>query len=255
MTAVTIQLEGLDALRRQLDSFSDRRFRAAVATTLTRVAGQVRQAWRTELQAELDRPTPLTRNAPISTRADATRLRAEVFLRDRLASGGITPAEYIATQEMGGDRRLRKFEQALVAAGAMPAGSRAVPGRGALLDAFGNVRRQQIVQVLNQLGGGALSVGYRQVIGRTTARRQAAAARSGRQYIALPRGNGTLPAGIYTRAGRELRAVFFFVAAVRYRRRTGLADAAKRVADSRLGAEMKRAVDEHLARLAARGAA
>ncbi len=251
---ITIKLEGLDALKAQLQGFSDRRFKAAVATALTRTAGIVRQQWRQDLQADIDRPTPLTRNAAISTRADANKLQAEVFLRDQLASGGVAPAEYIGVQERGGDRRLKRFEQALVSSGAMPAGMRAVPGRGARLDGYGNVSRGQIVQVLNQLGG-KLSVGYQQVISRNAGKRAASAARAGRQYVAIPQSRNGLPAGIYARTGRGLDGVFFYVSAVRYPRRTKLVDAAKRIGASRLDAEMKRAINEHLARLAAKGRA
>jgi len=249
---VEIRVEGLDALKAQLQGFSDRRFRAAVATALTRTAGAVRQQWRQDLQADIDRPTPLTRNAAISMPANAGKLQAEVFLREQLAGGGVAPAEYIGTQERGGDRRLKRFEQALVASGAMPAGMRAVPGRGARLDSFGNVSRAQIVQVLNQLGA-KLSVGYQQVISRSAAKRAASAARAGRQYVAIPQDRNGLPAGIYARTGRGLDAVFFYARNVRYPRRTRLLEAGQRVAGARLNAELQRAIGEHMARLAKRG--
>lgn len=254
---ITVQLQGIDALREQLQGFSDRRLRAAVATAITRTAVAVRSQWRQQLQADLDRPERLTLAAPISTLARADTMTATVSLRDQMrgGNGAISPAEYIATQELGGDRRLRKFERALVAAGAMPAGSRAVPGEGAALDGYGNVRRQQIVQVLNQLAGGVVVDGYRRVISGSAAKRTKAAGRAGRAYFAVPvrRGSG-LPAGIYARGtmGKPLRAVFFFVSGVRYPRRTNLVDAARRIVGAQANLEVKRAIDQHLARLAAK---
>ena len=264
-----IQIEGLDRLQAQLAGlgFSDRRFRATVATALTRTAHQVRQAWQAELRSDLDRPTPLTTGAPRVQRAEAGtgKLQAEVSLRDSVRAGGVPPSEYLLTQERGGDRRLRKFERALVAAGAMPAGHKAVPGEHAERDAYGNVSRRQIIAVLNQLAErGSLSVGYRRVTGTTAARRQRSATRHGRRYVAITQAQGRLHPGVYevraegggAQGGsrRTLRPVFFFVASASYRRRTDLIGAGRRTGAAVLEAEMRRAVDEQLRRLAARSA-
>lgn len=58
-----IKIKGLDELRRDLAQFSDRRFRAAVATALTRTAKKVQDEMRDELRTVFDRPTPFTLNA------------------------------------------------------------------------------------------------------------------------------------------------------------------------------------------------
>ena len=233
--------------------FSDRRTRAAIATAITRTARRVQDDWSAQLRINLDRPTPLTQRAVHVLRADATTLTATVQLAQALPGGrsGVAPAEYIATQEDGGARGLKKYERALVAAGAMPAGKRAVPGPAARLDGYGNVSRGQIVAVLNQLGA-ALSVGYQRVIGATAAKRSAVAKRSGRTYVALPNGSGRLKPGVYERAGGRLLLVFGFVSSVRYGKRLRLMQQAAAVITSNLRAEVDRAIAESLARLGAR---
>lgn len=252
MTAVTIQIKGLDALRRQLESFSDRRFGAAVATAMTRTAAAVSQEWRQILNQELDRPTPMIGRSVRVERAEAARLSAGVRINDNPLNGGLSAAQILAPHGFGGDRMVKRFEAALQAQGAMPSGMRAVPGPAARLDSYGNVARQQIVQVLNQLGG-QLSPGYQRVISKSAARRLAAAKRAGREFVALPRGHGRLRAGIYERRERGLAAVFYFVSRTQYPRRLSLVEAGRVFVAQRLPVEMKRAVDEHIARLAARG--
>lgn len=251
---LTIKIEGLDAARQTLQGFSDRRFAAAVATALTRTGAAVRDDWRREIGEAIDKPTPLVLNAPRLEAASASRLQAVVSLRDQVRDGGIPPSEILGTQERGGDRRLRKFERALQAQGSMPAGHRVVPGLYATIDAYGNVSRGQIVQVINQLGS-QYSPGYARVISANAAKRAASARRTGRQYIAIPQRQGDLAAGIYQRQGRALLPVFFFVRHTRYQARTHLLQAAERLAGARLRVEFDRAVREHLARLQARGAA
>ena len=50
----------IDEVRKQFSEFSDRRFKSAVATALTRTARAVGDEWTQQLSAKLDRPTPAT---------------------------------------------------------------------------------------------------------------------------------------------------------------------------------------------------
>lgn len=231
-----------------LRDFSDRRFRAAVATALTRTAREVDAEWRRQFGGSLDRPTPLTRRAGIVRGATAQNLEAVVQLRDQTPSG-TSPAKYLAPQETGGPRGVKKFEAALQRAGVMLRGQRAVPGRGAKLDAYGNVSRSQIVQVLSQLAAGRTSVGYTRVIGRTQGKRDAARRRAGREYVAVTKPAGGLSAGIYARQGRDLVAVFVFVDGVGYKRRLSLVERGSRVAGMGAQAQLQIAVAQQVKRL------
>lgn len=249
---IKVDVTGLQQLAADIKGFSDRRFAAAVATGLTRTAVAIRQDWRAQLQGRFDRPERLTTGAPVSTMATAQKLEATVRLTD-LSRGraAIAPQEYIRTHEQGGTRAQKKFERALQARGAMPAGYKAVPGQYAELDGFGNVRRAQIVRVLAQLGSD-FSPGYAQVIKRDTTARAAAAKRWGREYVALPQRTGRLAAGIYQRMGRDLLPVFFYVPRAAYERRLSLMDDARRLAATRLGDEVGKALRASLASLQAR---
>lgn len=232
--------------------FSERRVRAAVATALTRTSVTGRRAWQGELRDKLDRPTPYTINAVRSTGAQADALEATISLRAAgdTAVGAISPSEYLGTQQRGGDRNLRKFERALIAKGAMPPGHKVVPARFALVDAYGNITRGQIVQVLNQLAG-SLSGGYGQVVSRSAAGRARATRRAGRNYVALPRPLPGLFSGIWERRGDALVPVFRFVRQTTYRQRIDLYRVAEETVRQELPREFSRALRESAARMVA----
>ena len=245
---ITIDTTDVRRVTDGLKEFSERRFRAAVATAITRTAREVEADWRRQFGGSLDRPTPLTRRAGVVQGATAQNLQAVVALREQTAAGA-SPAEYLAPQETGGARGVKKFEAALQRAGVMQRGQRAVPGRGAKLDAYGNVSRSQIVQVLSQLAAGRTSVGYTRVIGRTQGKRDAARRRAGREYVAISRPEGGLSAGIYERQGRGLVAVFVFVAGVKYNRRLSLIERGSRIANAAATANLQAAVAQQIQRL------
>lgn len=248
---VGIEVTGLDGAMASLSAFSERRLNAAVATALTRTVRKIGDAWQDQLGSVFDRPTRATQNAAFVRPAQASAPVAEAFIRDRAA--GTPPVEWLAPNEFGGARRVKKFEAALVAQGSMPAGMRAVPGPGAVLDSYGNVSRGQIIQVLSQLGA-QYSPGYARVISASAEKRAAKALASGRKYIAIPRDHGKLEAGIYRReGGRQLVPIFYFTRAATYRPRSSLLKQADAIAVREFGAQLRTAIRESAARLSASG--
>ena len=248
---LTIQIDGLDRLRQQLEAFSDRRFAASIATALTRTARSLQAEWKDELRSRVDRPTSLTTNAPIVRQATAQNLVAELAMRDQLANG-TPPAQYLHPLEYGGGREHKKFERALIAQGSMPPGTYALPTDYAKRDAYGNVTRGQLVQILGQLAGGSVRAGYRRVISASATRRAQAAIRAGREYVAVLQREGKLYPGIYARVGNELRMVFSYERVTHYRRQLSLADRARGKAQQVFNREMTRAIEESAKRLAAK---
>lgn len=245
---LTVTPNGLQQLRAQLAGFSDRRLSAAIATAMTRTAKEASKQWQAEINQQIDRPTARTQNAVTFTGAQADRLSARVFLKDRLS--GTTPAEYLQPQEWGGSRSVKKFERALIASGAMPAGYITVPGEGAARDANGNVSRAQLIAVLNQLGRD-FTPGYQRTISKAASKRLATAAKHGRRYIVVKPG-ARISAGIYERqADRRLTMVLAFKRDVHYSRRLRLTDEQRIDVRSIFDVEFERAVDQHIARLAA----
>lgn len=252
---IDIDIRDIDRLRKNIAGFSDRRFRATVATALTRTVKAVQGRWTQQLTGEIDRPTNRTVNAVGVTFASADKLEASVFLKDRMS--GTAPDQYLRPLEVGGSRVLKKFEQALLASGAMPAGYFAVPGRSATRDGYGNVSRGQLVAVIRALGE-QFSPGYQRVISTSTARKLQAQARHGRKYVAvLPKdaARAHVSPGIYERqADGSRKAVFLYKNQLAYKKRLRLVDRESvRAIERDLQREGARALAESAARLTAKG--
>lgn len=249
---INIQVTGVKELQRDLKDFSERRVKSVVSTALTRTAVQVRKDWQDKINTVVQGPTPLTGKAVVSLGAKADKLEATVSLSKRGGSGN--PSEYLRPQELGGGRNVKKFERALISAGAMPSGYITVPGSAAKLDGYGNVSRAQLVDVIRALGA-QYSPGYQRVISKSTNKRLAAQARSGRQYVAVSPGEAKrlrVSAGIYERmADGSRKAIFVFKKSVTYGKRLGLLDRVSEI-ERTLQAEVTRAIDQSAARLAAK---
>ncbi len=260
-----IEAKGVDELRFALHEFSGRRLSAAIATALTRTAVQVRTAAQRELQRSIDRPTPYTVRQLRYVAATADRPVAAVgfniapiqdergnVVRYQDLGPGETPAgKYLSVQIEGGMRRMKRLEEALVAAGAMPAGYRVLPGAGARLDAYGNVSRGQVIQVLSQLRLQLVAGSNRNMSERSAI---AAQRRAGGRFFVIPPGSKT-QAGVYQRefVGRNITPVFIFVKRAQYQRRFDFYGATNREGDRVLPDQMRRAIAEQVRRLADRG--
>lgn len=248
----SLRIDGADKAIAALDGFSPRRIRAVVATALTRTVRDLEGEWVGEIFSSIDRPTGFTTRAVSVKRATAEQLRAEVFIRDQPARADApSPLEWLGPQEFGGDRFVKKFERALMAQGSMPPGHKVVPGKYAELDAYGNISRSQITQVIAQLGT-QFSPGYQRTISKSLTRRIASAKRHGREYIAFTkRGRGQPLPGVYQRDGRELHAVFLYLRTVTYRKRTDFEQISQAQGPALLEGHIQRAIGEHIQRLTA----
>lgn len=270
-----IRLRGADGLRAALGALSQRRADAALATALTRTAVAVRREMGADMHLALDRPTPYTARQLRYVAATADRPVAGVgfgieaiqdvrgqVVRYADMGPGSTPADrYLRFQTQGGQRAAKRFELALQAKGAMPRGWVAVPGAGARLDAYGNMTRGQIAQIVAQLGTELLT-GYTNTIRRTGAAgvraKIAQQRRAGGQFFAvLPGSKLKLKPGIYQRefAGRNITPVLIFVPRAAYAPRWDFEGRAAQVADRVLPEQMERAVRESLQRAATGGRA
>ncbi len=123
-------------------------FAARQAATATGFA--VRERWYDVITRVFDRPTEITRKAPLVDKATKDKPYATVYLRDE-AFKGTPPAKYLLAEVLGGVRRHKAFENRLIAAGILPANQFAVPGKGADLDGFGNIPGSRLNAILSQL--------------------------------------------------------------------------------------------------------
>lgn len=271
----TITVQGLAQVRATVEGFSARRMAAAQATALTRSAGRARDILKADLPKVFDRPTAYTLGSLYAKGATAADLQAGVGFKD--ASSGAssnTPAtKYLGPNVSGGKRGVKRMELALQARGAMPTGTYAVPASGAKLDAYGNVSRGQVQQIISQLGAELVSGHSRSLRRRPgetdaqwKARQRKAFGKAGGQYVAVPRQKGGLKPGIYIAQARDfgrklglgrtgrLVPVFLFVRTVRYRPRYDFQGEAQQLIAAILPAELQRAVADHARALQQAGA-
>ena len=247
---IKIEITGLKELQDQFLDFSQRRMSAALSTGLTRAAKRLSQDWQEQINSTVDRPIARTRSATLFRGASAASLTSEVKLKDQMT--GLAPAVYLAPQEWGGSRLVKKFERALIASGAMPRGYVTVPGKHAQRDGYGNVTRSLIIAVISQLGRD-YSPGYQQVISKNADRRLASQVRRGRRYIAIQPGTPRVSPGIYERmADGSLNAVFLYRRDVTYGKRLTLIERGQQLGAQFATEEISRAMSDSMARLQAR---
>lgn len=229
---LTIDTRGLQ--RALAEPVSQRRVTANVAAALTRVAQAAQVAEVREMRDVFDRPTPFTLGSTFVRPATAARPEALMGIKDNVG-GARSALSWLRWHIKGGLREQTAFERLLTRAGSMRDDQRMVPGRFARLDAFGNVSRGQLVQILSQLRIDSASGSTRKLTQYSfadTARDRRAKAgkirsayrRAGGQYLALPNGRGRLLPGIYqvraTAFGRtDPKPVLLFVSKAEYEAR------------------------------------
>ena len=231
---VRIEVDADNVLTRQFTQLERENLAFAVMQATNATAFGIREAWATAAPRVFDRPTPLTVKAAQYEKATKARPFAVVKLRDE-ATKGTPPARYLLAQVQGGVRAKTGLELLLQAKGVMPPGMFAVPGKGAQLDAFGNMKRGQVRQVLSQLQAGR-EAGYTSNESEASRdrRRKRNAKRGvrGGEYFAVPRQRGRLGPGVYERIqtgfGSAVRAIYRFVRGVSYRPRYDIFGLAQR---------------------------
>ncbi len=246
---VTVDTRGLDDLRQRLQGFSERRMSATLATALTRTAHEVRVDVQREMAVVFDRPTPYTLRSVRVEGATAARPEAHVFISEQRAPRDPSPAVVLKPQVEGGGRGMKGLELALQAIGALPSGWKVVPGQGARLDAYGNVSRGLVQQVVTQLRQSYVRTGPVNARGYARAVRKA-----GSRFLVIKPGSKTQP-GVYAAdvVGRNIVPVFVFVSRADYRKRLDFYGVAQRRIAQSLGPQVRRAlVDSLRARIGAR---
>lgn len=248
-------VKGKEELFANFREFSERRAAAAIATALTRTALDVKRGLLQQLPKVFDRPTPYTLNSLYTRPATAQRLQASVYFKDdAAASNQGTPAtKYLMPEVTGGQRRTKRFEVALQAAGALPKGWFTVPGAGANIDRYGNLTAGQIIQILSQLRITMLS-GFTRNMSFDARKAIAAQRRAGGRFFVVPPGVKTLAPGIYMREliGRNITPVVIFVRQANYKARFDFDGISSQIAAERLPVQAEQAAKEQLARMLAK---
>jgi len=244
---LTIDVKGLDEVRSVLQGFSDRRVMAAGVTALTRTAGEIRDAVQKEMLRAFDRPTPYTLRSVRVDAATAGKQVASVYISQQKAPRDPSPAVVLKPQVEGGPRGTKGLEHALRRMGALPQGWLVVPSRSLPLDAYGNVSRGVVQQVIAQLRQ-QVDVGPRNARAIVKAVRKA-----GSRFFVVKPGGRTEP-GVYSAdvVGRNITPVFIFINGAAYRQKLDFYGVAERIARLRFPAQLGKAISESAARLGAR---
>jgi hypothetical protein len=233
--------------------------RGAVNDTLR----DVRAAVYVEGGQRFDRATPYVIPAGIAENVGALRTEyagrdsdaGAVMIRGRgQVPGTAVPHQSILrAQVLGGSRRLKRLEVLLQARGIMPAGWFAIPGSGARLDAYGNMSRGQVVQLLAYFA--AFPAGNKRANSTDKSRARLARdrrqrgklgpfkgvgfvdkpAQRGRAYFTITAAGKGLRPGVYERAnfgqlGKGVRPVLLFQPSVKYEPRLDFYGIAEHVA-------------------------
>lgn len=215
-------------------------FRFAAAVALTRTAQTARLDLRRKMPEVFDRPTRFTLNSVFIIPARKDTLKATVGLKD---TGDAASAQYLKPQVFGGRRAQKRFEKRLEDAGIMPRGWVAVPGNGAQYDSYGNMRSQQIVQVLSVLRA---QLDYNQNTTERSAKRTQLWRRrnyfvSGPVVAAKLSNGGRLPFGIYQRFQGKVLSIMKFVPTANYRQRLDFFGIVRATVERELPGELRRA--------------
>lgn len=214
-----------NAFGRQLNELERTQLPFATMQAINATAFDTRQRWAEVMPRIFDRPVALTLKAVLYTKATKKNLSADVLIRDE-AYKGTPPAKYLQAQVMGGSRRHKGIEKRLAAQGILPAGQFVVPGLGAKLDAYGNMPRSQLNQILSQLGAQFDPLANQTDVSRKRRQGRDRKKRLGvtTDIFAMRKARGRLKPGVYERAnigrlGSQVRSLLRFVTGVSYRKR------------------------------------
>lgn len=151
MTVATFKALGLPSVYSSLKNI-EKQSRFGIARAITKTAKAVESELKQEMRSKTDRPTPFFLKSTFVQPATKQNLVARVGLKDRLASkNAFSAEERFGHHFTGGARRAKALELYLRRAGLLGRGEFIAPGAGARLDAFGNMSRGQVQQIISQL--------------------------------------------------------------------------------------------------------
>lgn len=187
----------------------------ALADAINHTSNQSRIALRQEMQSVFASPTPFTLN---SIAVEAARPVGDpegaVFVKDMAGGKNSAPTDWLEPQVFGGGRKQKASERTLQSLGILPAGMYTSPGKGARRDAYGNMSRGHIVQILASL------------------KRSRDGIKKDEQYFVMRR--GAEPIGIAQRVGSSVQVVLAFTREPSYSERLSYGAVVAQVADENL---------------------
>jgi hypothetical protein len=184
----------------------------AIAGALNDTMYRSRTALITEMGRVFDRPTPYVTRGLRYRKASKSDLAFELWSEE--FGGSMPPAEVLSAEIVGGGRKMKRSEIAL--------GSYWVPGEGAKLDRYGNIRGADLTTILSALSLSSDPTQWR------TDRSRGKAQQRGTIKHYFKQGNV-----VYQRTGREIIPVLVLTKAPTYRKHLAFGEkVAKTVRDT-----------------------
>lgn len=209
MDGISIKVDASDVMR-SISQLANDDAPYVLAVALTRTAQQIQRVEYQVMGQVFDRPTPFTLNSLYVQ--PATKREPTAVVQFKEGFGSVPAWRYLGPEVAGGARGAKSFELALQRAGLLKPGEKVVPGAGAKLDSYGNMRGGDLAAILSQLKA---SPDPSQ--NATGSRRSRAARTKGRYFVSRDRG---IPAGVYLAgSGRSITPVLLFVSATVYGKR------------------------------------
>lgn len=208
-------------LSRRVNALQRKHIPKATALALTASAWEGRKAVQAAMPRVFDRPTRFTVGGVMVIPAKANHLASTVWLKGWAAKGG-NAKTYLQPEIEGGPRKPKKYEILLRERGLLPSNMFTVPGRGAQLDAYGNISRGQLVRLLAAVG--AMRDPYQRSKGKKAA-----------VFFATPQ-------AIWERKGKIAKPVLLFARQPQYKQRLDFHGIAKAAAVNAFPREFERAV-------------
>lgn len=234
-------------LLRNSDDIEKKHIPFALSLGINRTANRVKHAGINEMKDVFDRPTPYILSSIFVKPSTKKNLSATVWIKDE-ATKAVPASKILTPQITGGMRRLKRFELALRSAGVLPSNYFTVPGQGATYDAFGNMSRGQIVQILSYFNAFSESGFKANATDKTREKlRRGTKRKFGISYFAVQPGDSATTPGIYQRVhtafGDAIKPVLIFVDRVYYDPIFDFAFVAKRVNEKYFGEEFSKALE------------
>lgn len=148
MINLAVKIDVRDAIR-QLADIKDKQLPFATSLAINNTAKKVREREQHEIRDVFDRPTPFIQNSIFIKSSNKFNLTAKVGIKDNGFGKGIPAIKPLEAEIVGGERRLKRYEVALRSIGVLPDGYFTVPGDGAEIDGYGNMKAGQIRQLLS----------------------------------------------------------------------------------------------------------
>ena len=157
MNGYKVSLTGMDEALAAIHQLTGDLPGRASADALNHTANQIRQELQGAMASVFDRPTPWVLNSVRVKHATPLRLEASLWFKD---DNRHDQDDWVLPQIDGKERRLKNVEAALRRHLRLPADKYIVPGRGARLDAYGNMSRGHMMQILSGLKAAEHMAGY-----------------------------------------------------------------------------------------------